>query len=135
MLDIDGFKRYNDMHGHAQGDEAVKQVGRALRKHARKPFVACRYGGDEFCVILPGTGRGVGRRRGRASARAVQASMSGEHIVTISVGYACQTGNRLRSLPTQLFEAADAALYSAKERAAIAFLRSRRRRRGEPPRA
>ena len=92
VLDIDGFKRYNDMHGHAQGDEAVKQVGHALRKHARKPFLACRYGGDEFCVILPGTSEASAAVVAERLRAAVQASMTGEYIVTVSVGYACQVG-------------------------------------------
>jgi hypothetical protein len=53
MLDIDNFKLYNDQHGHSLGDEAIKLVGSALRRHARKPVLACRYGGDEFCMVLP----------------------------------------------------------------------------------
>ncbi len=76
VLDIDKFKHYNDMHGHAQGDEAVKAVAHALRKHARKPHIACRYGGDEFCVILPGTSEASAAVLAERLRAAVQGSLT-----------------------------------------------------------
>ena len=114
VLDIDHFKTYNDRHGHAYGDEAVKIVGAALRRYARKPVLACRYGGDEFCVILPSTDAqraAVVAERLRAT---VQSSRTDDFVITISVGYASYSGNEFAS-HDKLFEAADAALYAAKE--------------------
>jgi diguanylate cyclase (GGDEF)-like protein len=127
VLDIDKFKHYNDLHGHAQGDEAVKVVANALRKHARKPSVACRYGGDEFCVILPGTSEASAAVVAERLRAAVQSSLAGERTVTVSIGYACHSGSRFETAES-LFEAADAALYSAKEqgRNCIAAFQGRR---------
>jgi two-component system, sensor histidine kinase LadS len=113
VLDIDHFKSYNDKHGHAQGDEAIKLVGGALRRHARKPFVAFRYGGEEFCVILPGTETRAAAAVAERLRASVQSAMSGELGITISVGYACMAGDEFPS-HEKLFEAADAALYAAK---------------------
>jgi diguanylate cyclase (GGDEF)-like protein len=134
VLDIDQFKLYNDLHGHAQGDEAVKAVAQALRKHARKPYVSCRYGGDEFCAILPGTNEALAAVLAERLRSAVQSSLTGEHTVTVSIGYACQSHNRFESADL-LFEAADAALYSAKQqgRNCIAEFRDRRGGGGDPP--
>ena len=132
VLDIDHFKRYNDLHGHAQGDEAVKAVAQALRKHARKPYIACRYGGDEFCVILPGTSEASAAVVAERLRAAVQDSMTGEHTVTVSVGYACQSGGRFETAD-QLFEAADAALYSAKEQGRNCIAAFQGRRSDDPP--
>ncbi|MES1263084.1 MAG: GGDEF domain-containing protein, partial [Peristeroidobacter soli] len=132
VIDIDQFKLYNDLHGHAQGDEAVKVVAAALRKHARKPYIACRYGGDEFCAILPGTSEasaGVLAERVRA---AVQHSLSGEETVTVSIGYACHAGTRFENA-VKLFEAADAALYSAKEQGRNSIAAFQGRRSDDPP--
>lgn len=114
MIDIDKFKHYNDLHGHAQGDEAVKVVANALRRHARKPFVACRYGGDEFCAILPGASEASAAVVAERLRSAIQHSLAGEETVTVSIGYATHTGSRFDSAD-RLFEAADAALYAAKE--------------------
>jgi diguanylate cyclase (GGDEF)-like protein len=127
VVDIDQFKLYNDLHGHAQGDEAVKAVAQALRKHARKPYIACRYGGDEFCAILPGTSEASAAVLAERLRAAVQHSLTGEETVTVSIGYACQSGSRFENA-NQLFEAADAALYSAKEqgRNTIAGFQGRR---------
>jgi diguanylate cyclase (GGDEF)-like protein len=127
VVDIDQFKLYNDLHGHAQGDEAVKAVAQALRKHARKPYVACRYGGDEFCAILPGTSEASAAVLAERVRAAVQHSLTGEETVTVSIGYACQAAARFENA-NQLFEAADAALYSAKEqgRNTVAAFQGRR---------
>jgi diguanylate cyclase (GGDEF)-like protein len=132
VLDIDQFKLYNDLHGHAQGDEAVKAVAQALRKHARKPFISCRYGGDEFCAILPGTNEALAAVLAERLRSAVQNSMTGEETVTVSIGYACQSHNRFESADL-LFEAADAALYSAKQQGRNCISEFRDRRTGEFP--
>ena len=134
VLDIDKFKHYNDMHGHAQGDEAVKAVAHALRKHARKPYIACRYGGDEFCVILPGTSEASAAVLAERVRAAVQGSLTGEHTVTVSIGYAGQVGTRFETAH-QLFEAADAALYSAKEQGRNTIAAFQGRRTSDPPAA
>jgi two-component system, sensor histidine kinase LadS len=114
VLDIDNFKSFNDRHGHAQGDEAVKLVGGALRRHARKPVLACRYGGDEFCVILPGADAQAAAHVAERLRATVQASRNDDFAITISVGFATFNGEEFGT-PEKFFQAADAALYSAKE--------------------
>jgi diguanylate cyclase (GGDEF)-like protein len=56
ILDLDNFKNYNDNHGHVAGDEILTKTGKILRNSLRKTDSACRYGGEEFAVILPETG-------------------------------------------------------------------------------
>jgi diguanylate cyclase (GGDEF)-like protein len=114
MIDIDNFKNYNDRHGHALGDEAIKLVGAALRRHARKPVLACRYGGDEFCVILPGAGADTAAMVAERVRANVQAARADALAITVSVGYATLLNDEFPS-HDKLFDAADAALYSAKE--------------------
>jgi two-component system, sensor histidine kinase LadS len=114
MLDIDHFKAYNDRHGHAQGDEAIKVVANALRRHTRKPFTACRYGGEEFTVILPGADTDAAENLAERLRTTVQEGLSGSLAITISVGYASLSQARFDS-GDKLFEAADFALYSAKQ--------------------
>jgi diguanylate cyclase (GGDEF)-like protein len=114
VLDIDNFKTYNDRHGHAQGDEAIKLVGAAVRRLARKPVLACRYGGDEFCVILPG----ADAQAASLVAERLRASVQGRGDslgITISVGFATMTGPGEFATHDKLFAAADAALYTAKQ--------------------
>jgi diguanylate cyclase (GGDEF)-like protein len=130
MLDIDHFKAYNDRHGHAQGDEAIKVVANALRKHARKPFTACRYGGEEFTVILPGVEQEGAASIAERLRLTVQEAMSGDLAITISVGYACMSQTRFES-EDKLFEAADFALYSAKQQGRNRTVASTGRRRGD----
>lgn len=55
-FDIDHFKSINDQHGHVTGDEVLKKVGQALSNNVRETDIACRYGGDEFCLLLPDCG-------------------------------------------------------------------------------
>ncbi|MBA2115462.1 diguanylate cyclase [Bremerella alba] len=55
IFDIDYFKRINDVHGHASGDQVLKEIGRIFSDSVRKSDIICRYGGEEFCAILPET--------------------------------------------------------------------------------
>lgn len=114
VLDIDNFKTYNDRHGHALGDEAIKLVGSALRRLARKPVLACRFGGDEFCMILPGADANAASLVAERLRASVQGRGDAQGI-TISVGFATVTDPAEFPTHDKLFEAADAALYSAKQ--------------------
>lgn len=53
VIDVDGFKEYNDTKGHILGNRALKCIAKALRQYTRKSTIHCRYGGDEFVLILP----------------------------------------------------------------------------------
>jgi diguanylate cyclase (GGDEF)-like protein/PAS domain S-box-containing protein len=63
MLDIDHFKQFNDNHGHKAGDMMLKSVGQFLQTSVRKEDVVCRYGGEEFVIILPGASLGIAKKR------------------------------------------------------------------------
>lgn len=114
VLDIDHFKNYNDRHGHSRGDQAIKAVANALRRFARKPIVACRYGGEEFAVILPGIDCTAAAILSERLRRTVEESLQGDLAITISIGYACLSQAPFETAE-KFFEAADAALYSAKQ--------------------
>lgn len=121
LLDIDYFKKYNDAYGHPGGDECLKKVASAL-KHCvhRSDDLLARYGGEEFAVVLPETLSGGALDLARKLNEAVSA-LALEHRdsdvashVTISLGVATMTPGK-RSTPQELVDAADAALYMAKE--------------------
>jgi diguanylate cyclase (GGDEF)-like protein len=135
VLDIDHFKSYNDRHGHARGDQAIKAVANALRRFARKPLVACRYGGEEFTVILPGIDCASAAILSERLRRTVEETLHGDLAITISIGYACLTQSEFESAQ-KFFEAADAALYAAKQQGrncVVSFYDRRRQEEDTPP--
>ncbi len=119
VMDLDRFKDINDTHGHAFGDEVLKIAAAAVKRCARRKIdVACRYGGEELVVILPGidaTGaREVGERIRRDLAGQKLHSATGPVQVTISGGVTAVNGPTELS-DQDLFALADRALYMAKQ--------------------
>lgn len=114
MFDADHFKRFNDTYGHDQGDRVLKTLGQVMKGAVRKYDVPCRYGGEEFIVVLPSTepeGAMVVAERLRRDTEAM--SVDGLKV-TISLGVACYP-QIAAATPEALVAAADAALYRSKE--------------------
>jgi two-component system cell cycle response regulator len=120
MVDVDHFKRINDTYGHPFGDEALRQVAQALLRSVRRTDVVCRYGGEEFGIILRGTGDEASQRaaeRMRESIAALSLSHRDEPVpITASVGVAASDDVAREPGLTGLglVLAADHALYRAK---------------------
>jgi diguanylate cyclase (GGDEF)-like protein len=116
MIDIDFFKRINDAYGHDAGDFVLHELASRCRKVLQETDLVCRYGGEEFAILLPETGLA----RAREAANQVFQSItgtgmqtpSGEVMVTISVGIAVI--NETCDTLEQLLKRADQALYLAK---------------------
>ncbi len=120
MIDLDNFKAYNDNYGHIAGDSCLKKVSKVLKNTVRRPEdLVGRYGGEEFCVILPNTdldGAMFVAERIRTEVEAIKIPHSGNtnhNIVTLSVGTASHIPVQ-KNLSNQLLDAADRALYNAK---------------------
>lgn len=112
MVDIDFFKRFNDDHGHAVGDQVLAAVGHALNAHLRTGDLVCRYGGEEFLVILPDTPPAGARQVAERLRSAVAAIAGLPSQVTVSIGLA---GCHQDETHEKLVGRADVALYAAKE--------------------
>ena len=121
MIDVDHFKLYNDTYGHPEGDTCLTRIGEALSAIAAGTMgIAGRYGGEEFCLLVPNSGAQHALEIGETVRAAVQAlglpHMTSSHgTVTVSIGVAATVPNEAQT-PGELIEAADAALYAAKRR-------------------
>lgn len=117
MIDVDHFKKFNDTFGHHAGDVVLQHVARVIEACFRRSDIACRFGGEEFTVVLPGTGVELAQRLANGLLEGIRdLALSHENRpldhVTASLGLAIfpEHGNS----PSTLIEAADAALYQAK---------------------
>jgi diguanylate cyclase (GGDEF)-like protein len=121
LLDIDHFKAYNDYYGHQAGDQALQQVAQLLPGLLkRQGELAARYGGEEFAVILPGSDEAACCRMAekiqqQLSTLAIRHQQSGvSKLLTLSIGYCSRIPDK-NSSTEQLIQAADSALYKAKD--------------------
>jgi len=121
MLDVDHFKAYNDAAGHLAGDECLRQIAEALRRHAQRPAdLLARYGGEEFACLLPGLERDEACAHAQRL-RATIEELALPHpsspigpVVTVSIGVAWDTP-AVHADWRGVLAAADAALYRAKQ--------------------
>jgi diguanylate cyclase (GGDEF)-like protein len=119
MLDIDHFKKYNDHYGHQQGDDCLRRVADVLRAGARRQGdLVTRYGGEEFCMILPDTSlEGAFEIAERLRREVEELKMphvqSDFGMITISLGVAASTPGKDQG-PAELLRLADESLYRAK---------------------
>ena len=117
MLDLDHFKSFNDLHGHPGGDVLLSAFGRLLQSSCRPEDIACRYGGEEFLLVLPEVELAATLERAQAilsNTAQMVVSHQGTPLgrVTVSIGLAMLPADGSNS--TTLIEAADKALYRAK---------------------
>jgi len=118
MIDVDHFKRFNDSHGHDAGDAVLQRVGLTLQAHTRVEDVVCRYGGEEFLMLLPDLPDDATVKRAdelREVVRELNVRFHGETLakITISCGVAVFPSHG--GTCGELIDAADHALYRAKE--------------------
>ncbi|HUK56864.1 MAG TPA: sensor domain-containing diguanylate cyclase, partial [Nitrospiria bacterium] len=117
MIDIDRFKRYNDTHGHEAGDVVLSALGRFFNEKIRRGDIACRYGGEEFTLILPGASMEDTLRRAQSVCKEVR-QLKPQYRdrllegITLSLGVAVFPDHG--SNAEDLLRAADLALYRAK---------------------
>jgi diguanylate cyclase (GGDEF)-like protein/PAS domain S-box-containing protein len=118
MIDIDHFKLFNDTCGHAAGDQLLRELGQFLQSHIRGEDIACRYGGEEFILIMPDASLEAAQQRAehlrwQVSQLRVQDAGQLSETITLSLGVAIypQHGQTIETV----LHAADAALYRAKQ--------------------
>jgi diguanylate cyclase (GGDEF)-like protein len=118
MIDIDDFKNYNDRNGHQAGDVALKMTAHALKAALRSADVACRYGGEEFCILLPQTSLSeagvIAERMRQRVAEKEYAYGKSQPLGAVTVSIGISTFAKHIDTGEKIIAAADRALYTAK---------------------
>ncbi len=118
MLDIDHFKAFNDGFGHAAGDELLRALGSLVTSHLRAGDIACRYGGEEFVLILPEASAEAAAARAedlRQRVKALEVHSGEQRLGPVSISLGVAVFPKHAKTRDALLAAADAALYAAKE--------------------
>ncbi|MFH1395678.1 MAG: sensor domain-containing diguanylate cyclase [Candidatus Omnitrophota bacterium] len=119
MIDIDNFKRFNDKFGHRQGDDAIKKVADILNRYSRGTDFVCRYGGEEFCIIMSKSNKSGARRTAERLRKETEKSFKKDKTIpkdyklTISLGLAFFPNDSIEK--NDFINKADQALYRAKQ--------------------
>jgi diguanylate cyclase (GGDEF)-like protein len=114
MIDVDHFKRINDRFGHETGDRVLKAIAEVLQQNARAGDIVCRWGGEEFVILMPGSNGQAARRRADEIRNRIkdQIDVIGGARVSVSIGVAAYPEHACD--PDGLIEVSDRALYAAK---------------------
>lgn len=118
MLDIDHFKRFNDSHGHEAGDSALKTVASVLNRHFRESDVVCRFGGEEFVVIMAGTNLRAALDKATELVKEIRGTPifhRGREMAGVTLSAGVSSWPECAETPDGLLGQADRALYRAKE--------------------
>jgi diguanylate cyclase (GGDEF)-like protein len=118
IIDLDHFKAVNDRYGHGAGDTLLAAFGRLLTSHSRKSDVACRYGGEEFCLLMPRTDAVTAQRKVAhllALWRQQRFEIEGDALVGLSFSAGISDSIRAPLSPQMLLQAADQQLLAAKQ--------------------
>jgi diguanylate cyclase (GGDEF)-like protein len=118
MLDLDYLKQFNDTFGHEAGDRVLGELGRVLREKLRKSDISCRFGGEEFVLVLPGSTLADARQRVeqiRLFVKGLQVRHDDQILDRLTVSGGVAASPEHGSTGPELLRAADEALYAAKE--------------------
>jgi diguanylate cyclase (GGDEF)-like protein len=119
MLDLDHFKRFNDTHGHEAGDILLRKLGSFLKQHLRGGDIACRYGGEEFALVLPEVSLENVRLRAeelRDGIKHLNVEHNGKTLAALSMSLGIAMFPEHGATSQRVLNAADGALYEAKHK-------------------
>jgi len=118
MLDLDYLKKFNDTFGHEAGDRVLRELGRVLREKLRKSDISCRFGGEEFVLVLPGSSLADAQQRVeqiRLLVKGLQVRHEDQILGRLTVSGGVAASPEHGSTAAELVRAADDALYAAKQ--------------------